>query len=354
MPERALADEAEATLQQWRFEAMRLEGGPSARWGAGGAVASGSFYVFGGMDEHGTPLADAYSLCLGEKGATWSKMRAPMAHARAWHGSCAFQNSQGEDWLLGFGGQVLESQDADELRYTSNLECLDLGAKVWFEPHVTGKPPTPRGGHTMVATTGHTVLVFGGCHDTRWLNDVVVLDTDRWAWSHPHTTGVAPLGCSYHTAKVVGENMFVLGGNDDGQCFNKLHVLSLLSWDWSTPALTGPNPAPRTGHCAEFIDDDHMLVYGGWDPDGAEQDDSDGATFFKDGALLNTATGVWAQLDWGKSFPKEGLAGSGQSSALAKVGSELVVFGGRSGEAFSDTIWRLRKLNTTVNREAGK
>jgi len=40
----------------------------------------------------------------------------------------------------------------------------------------------------------NTVIVFGGCQDKKWLNDVVVLDTDRWVWSHPHTTGVAPLG----------------------------------------------------------------------------------------------------------------------------------------------------------------
>jgi len=254
--------------------------------------------------------------------------------------------------------QVLEAkagakEEEISLRYSSNLECLDLGAKVWFEPHVTGKPPTPRGGHTMLATPGrHTVIVFGGCNNSKWLNDIVVLDTDRWAWSHPHTTGVAPLGCSYHIAKVVGESMFVFGGNDDGQCFNKLHALSLETWDWSTPALTGPQPTPRTGHCADFVNEGHLLVYGGWDPDGAEEDETEGASFFRDGFLLNILTGVWAQLDWGKSFPKEGVAGA--SSAVAKAGSELVVFGGRGGEVLSGDTWRLRKLNTAVNREAGK
>jgi len=106
MPDRGITEEEDAALQQWRFEQMRLEGGPTARWGAGGACAAGNFFVFGGMDEEGKPLADAYSLSLEEKDPQWSKMRASMAHARAWLGSCAFKNSQGEDWLLGFGGQV--------------------------------------------------------------------------------------------------------------------------------------------------------------------------------------------------------------------------------------------------------
>lgn len=48
----------------------------------------------------------------------------------------------------------------------------------WSKAVTTGKPPSPRAGHTAVAI-GSNVVVFGGGDGNRYLNDVHVLDTGK-------------------------------------------------------------------------------------------------------------------------------------------------------------------------------
>jgi len=307
--------------------------------------------VFGGMNEDEQPLGDVYMLQLAPT-TTWSKMRFELAHSRGWHSSVAFKNGEGEDWVLALGGQVSDASGG--LRWSSNLECLDVNAKVWFEPHVSGKPPSPRGGHTMVAH-GQQVVVFGGCKDRKWCNDCIVLDTGRWAWSHPHTTGVAPLGCSYHSAVLFGDTMLVFGGNNDTQSFNRIYALNLSTWNWSMPAITGEPPLPRTGHVAVKVDACQLVVYGGWDPD-PESDGDEHNPSHEDGFVYNVLTGAWTPLNMDGLGPPKGCTGAGQSSCLMTNASaqldrdsepegegKVLIFGGRNGEDLSSKMWTLTR-----------
>ncbi len=48
----------------------------------------------------------------------------------------------------------------------------------WNKTIATGKPPSPRAGHTSIAF-GSNLIVFGGGDGGRYLNDIHVLDTGK-------------------------------------------------------------------------------------------------------------------------------------------------------------------------------
>ena len=125
-----------------------------------------------------------------------------------------------------FGGcqdkTLTQTPKSDSLLSLSTILSSSIISNTYpFDEKLLSNPNTNPNARTSAAanTNAHTNTHPNkdpNCQDKRWLNDVIVLDTDRWAWSHPHTTGVAPLGCSYHTARMLGDSMYVIGGNDDG------------------------------------------------------------------------------------------------------------------------------------------
>lgn len=134
--------------------------------------------------------------------------------------------------------------------------------------------------------------------------------------------------------------MVVFGGNDGDRCYNDLFILELragatesdaLEWEWIRPVTVGTAPCPRTGHGAALLDDGvTLLVHGGWDPSGGENDD-DEVRYFSDAFTLNTKTWEWRRAvlspDMGDTHKHVGSAHAspGASSApCALTGHTLV------------------------------
>ena len=112
------------------------------------------------------------------------------------------------------------------------------------------------------------MVVHGGCHAGRWVNDVFCLEVGTYRWSKQRPTGSPPGPRSYHSLTAMpGGRMVLFGGNDDRQSFGDVHVLNTSAhpWAWSEPCVSGQAPCKRSGHVAVQVSPRHILIAGGWD-----------------------------------------------------------------------------------------
>jgi hypothetical protein len=111
---------------------------------------------------------------------------------------------------------------ADVTLYMNDLHILDTSSKppTWSRPPRTPSNPAPieREGHTAVVIGRSMMMViFGGTwvdedDQSRYLNDVHVLDASRNWWSQPDTLGTPPIEREGHTASAFNRLMLVFGG----------------------------------------------------------------------------------------------------------------------------------------------
>ncbi|KAJ0258960.1 hypothetical protein HA466_0076670 [Hirschfeldia incana] len=125
----------------------------------------------------------------------------------------------------------------------------------------TGTPPQPRSGHTAVNVGKSMVVVFGGLVDKKFLNDIIVYDTENKLWFEPECTGsvsegkVGPTPRAFHVAITIDCHMFIFGGRGGGGPImgNLWALKGLIDEERETPGWTqlklpGQAASSRCGH----------------------------------------------------------------------------------------------------------
>lgn len=103
-------------------------------------------YVYGGMDEQGSPLSDMYMLDLDR--FSWTKVDAEGGRERMHHS--AIMTQQGI--MIAFGGWQL-----------SDVACYDVRNGSWYECLTETTPaPSIRYGHSAVFSPLQQMVVYGG------------------------------------------------------------------------------------------------------------------------------------------------------------------------------------------------
>merc|ERR1711939_614512 len=95
-------------------------------------------------------------------------------------------------------------------KYFNGLHCLDLSSMAWRNQETTGPPPSARMGHTAVLMDKNLIIHGGFCIPNAnsinnaegmgaalkscYLNDLRVLDLEKYQWSRlrTHGTPIAP------------------------------------------------------------------------------------------------------------------------------------------------------------------
>eukprot|EP00897_Mesotaenium_endlicherianum_P004828 jgi/Mesen1/4373/ME000221S03493 len=142
----------------------------------------------------------------------------------------------------------------------------------------SGVGPSPRSGHTAVSVGGGKLVVFGGLVDKKFLNDVIVLDTDNTAWYRPECTGgggggvgaggdheEGPCPRAFHVAVALDRNMFVFGGRAGKRRLGDFWMLDTDTWQWAELTGFGQVPGARDFATAAAIGPSRIVLYGGWD-----------------------------------------------------------------------------------------
>lgn len=239
---------------------------------------------------------------------------------RAWHTTtCVDVN------LFVFGG---EKEINGERTQTNDAVMYDTTYFTWYPPALSGTPPTARAGHCAALVPGtKSIVIYGGINGNRWLNDLHLLE-DLSTWSKVRVTNKSarPSARSYASLTAASGFLVLFGGNNKTRCFNDVHLLNAKDLSWVEPVILGRGPKARTGHCAVASSDGRsVVVYGGWDDQGAQR------LFYSDVWELKIKSQTecqWACLFAGNNACR--TPGPRAGAVLAAVGKEkkMLLFGG--------------------------
>lgn len=119
-------------------------------------------------------------------------------------------------------------------------------------------------GHSLVSW-GKKVLIIGG--KTEPANErmsVWAFDTESECWSLMEAKGDVPVARSGHTVVRASSMLILFGGEDSKRKkLHDLHMFDLKSLTWLPLHCTGPGPSPRSNHVATLYNDKTLLIFGG-------------------------------------------------------------------------------------------
>ncbi|KAK8713061.1 hypothetical protein V6N13_148288 [Hibiscus sabdariffa] len=173
--------------------------------------------------------------------------------------------------------------------------------------------PQPRSGHTAVPIGKSKIVVFGGLHDKKFLNDVAVYDID---------VQVAPSPRAFHVAVAIDCHMFIFGGRSGNRRLGDFWVLDTDIWQWSELTSFGDLPSSRDFSAASAIGNRKIVMY---------------------------VSLEWVELSVTGSLPPPRC---GHTATM--VEKRLLVFGGRGGGGpIMSDLWALKGLIEEDNETPG-
>jgi len=203
-------------------------------------------FLFGGFDGYGTnfDLAIFDPLVKTWSNIPSSQLKGNVPVSRTNHAAAAVGNK-----MFVFGGN--NNNELGMYQVLDDLHVLDVNSMTWSQPLTTGKKPAARSGHTMTAIGKNLYLFGGGVWNERegWVNkynDVYVLNTETMHWSNPACTGNVD-NSTFAIAFATGRFLYVFGGGSKpNHCVvNDLNVLDTSSFSWTHLELDGERPPPR-------------------------------------------------------------------------------------------------------------
>ncbi|KAI9276123.1 hypothetical protein BY458DRAFT_506448 [Sporodiniella umbellata] len=175
------------------------------------------------------------------------------------------------DSIYVFGGFDQYSDDIFNKLY--KLEYKDTHWKQVI--YTKGEPPKKRHDHSATLWNQDKLIIFGGCsEESKFFNDIVILDLNTLTWHHPKTCGLIPEGRVRHSATVFEDRLYIAGGIHTGHTTpftDSLLVLNLQTWEWETPLAFS-----RRAQHMSFVYNKKLFVYGGLREDMSR---SNGLTF---------------------------------------------------------------------------
>ncbi|GAM18019.1 hypothetical protein SAMD00019534_011940 [Acytostelium subglobosum LB1] len=250
---------------------------PSSRYGHSATLINTSdnnnnptmVMIFGGRNNK-KYLNDLY--CLNLNTMSWSTFHFDKVEpdARAGH-TCTFvpgavTTSGGSSCnrLVLFGG--CHSSKYLRSPYVLELPRSQNDTIRWVKPTTRGSGPGGRTGHTANHVKGtENVVIFGGYDGKRSFNDIYIFNLRDYSWSKVNAGGISPSPRNGHTANAVGNKYLVVhGGCNEANFLNDVHILDMERWCWlPQPSITGLTLFTRFHHTSNLLDSGEMVVYGG-------------------------------------------------------------------------------------------
>ncbi|PIA61600.1 hypothetical protein AQUCO_00300841v1 [Aquilegia coerulea] len=119
-------------------------------------------------------------------------------------------------------------------------------------------------GHCLVSWGKKALLIGGRTDQGSDRVSVWAFDTETECWSLIEAKGEIPVARSGHTVIRAGPKLILFGGEDaKRRKLNDLHTFDLKSLIWLPAQCTGTRPSPRCNHVAALHDDRILYIFGG-------------------------------------------------------------------------------------------
>ncbi|XP_057957930.1 acyl-CoA-binding domain-containing protein 6 isoform X2 [Malania oleifera] len=119
-------------------------------------------------------------------------------------------------------------------------------------------------GHNLVSWGQKALLIGGKTYPGSDRVSVWAFDTETECWSLMEAKGDIPVARSGHSIVKASSVLILFGGEDSKRRkLNDLHMFDLKSLTWLPLHCTGPGPSPRSNHVAALYDDRILLIFGG-------------------------------------------------------------------------------------------
>ncbi|TSL28273.1 Rab9 effector protein with kelch motifs [Bagarius yarrelli] len=118
---------------------------------------------------------------------------------------------------------------------------------TWSQPEISGKPPSQRHGHAVVAV-GSVLYVHGGMTGEKFHSDMFFLDTESLKWERVKAKGDVPPGTAAHSAVASGKNVYIFGGMTANGASNSMYKFQSDKHRWTLMKFEGDLPPNRLDH----------------------------------------------------------------------------------------------------------
>lgn len=119
-------------------------------------------------------------------------------------------------------------------------------------------------GHCLVSWGKKALLIGGKTDPASERISVWAFDTETECWSLVEAKGDIPVARSGHTVVRASSALILFGGEDaKRKKLNDLHMFDLKSLTWLPLQSKGPGPSPRSNHVAALHEDKTLLIFGG-------------------------------------------------------------------------------------------
>jgi hypothetical protein len=346
----------EFATRRWQWAYPVVDGvNPCPRGGHSATLSGHSIVIFGGhyyrsKEEGYMYLNDTFLLDVSANKFNKAKTNGTPPAPRYGH-SAILAGSR----IIIFGGK------GEKEKVFRDLHALDPATLTWYQgPEGIGSP-SARFGHSANLVGNSKMLIFGGWNGKDYFNDVYILDLEVMAWSQPQCSGKPPTPRQGHTAVQMGKSIIIQGGfcfNEERQkeagfrqgtelreCYyNEVRILNLEKYEWVRLRVSGTPPLPRFGHTANVSLSD-IVYFGGWSLNSgakgmqnfvAPQD----IDYF---IVLNTD----ADLRWEKGIFEGQAPLSRYGHTATSIGPHILIFGGWEFSRASNEVVVLRDLSST-------
>ncbi|XP_028109348.1 acyl-CoA-binding domain-containing protein 6-like isoform X1 [Camellia sinensis] len=163
------------------------------------------------------------------------------------------------------GGESTDGmlEDVQVLNF-DRFSWTTASSKLYLSPtNLPLKIPACKG-HSLVSW-GKKVLLIGGKTDPASDRvSVWAFDTETECWSLMEAKGDVPVARSGHTVVRANSVLILFGGeNAKRKKLSDLHMFDLKSFTWLPLHCTGQGPSPRSNHVATLYGDKMLLIFGG-------------------------------------------------------------------------------------------
>ncbi|XP_020220693.1 acyl-CoA-binding domain-containing protein 6 isoform X1 [Cajanus cajan] len=179
---------------------------------------------------------------------------------RSYHAAAVIENK-----MVVVGGESgSELLDDVQVLNFDRFSWTTASSKLYLSPSSLPLKIPACKGHCLVSWGGKALLIGGKTDPASDKISVWAFDTESECWSLMEAKGDIPVARSGHTVVMANSVLILFGGEDaKRRKLNDLHMFDLNSFTWLPLLYTGAAPCPRFNHVAALYDGKILFIFGG-------------------------------------------------------------------------------------------